>query len=104
MIMSIKEFGKRLKIAREEKEMSQRGLGLALGLSDKTISSYESSRSFPNLEVLMKISEILGKPVESFISSSKEVLLKESLQRVEKKQDEISKEIKEISFLITQGE
>ena len=50
--MSIKDFGEKLKNARLYKKMSQRSLGLALGLSDKTISSYESGRSFPSLEIL----------------------------------------------------
>jgi len=98
--MGIKEFGQRLKSARLQKGISQRGLGLALGLSDKTISSYESSRSFPNLELLFRISSILDKPVEFFITSSKEVLVKEELKKIEIKQDEISNDIKKIFNLI----
>jgi len=98
--MGVKDFGLRLKSARQQKNMSQRGLGLALGLSDKTISSYESLRSYPNLDLLFKISEILDKPVEYFISSSKEVLVKEELKRIQIKQDEISKEIKKIYSII----
>jgi transcriptional regulator with XRE-family HTH domain len=50
--MSIKDFGEKLRSARLYKGMSQRSLGLALGLSDKTISSYESGRSYPSLEIL----------------------------------------------------
>ena len=45
--MPIKDFKTKLKNARINKGMSQRSLGLALGLSDKTISSYESGRSYP---------------------------------------------------------
>lgn len=67
--MSVKDFGKRLKDARVQKGLSQRSLGLSLGLSDKTISSYESSRSYPNLDVLKKITEILNKPFDYFLSS-----------------------------------
>jgi len=98
--MSIKEFGLKLKNARQQKSLSQRGLGLALGLSDKTISSYESSRSYPNLDLLLRISEILDKPVEYFISSSKEILIKEELKRIEIKQEEIIKDIKKIFRII----
>ena len=82
--------------------MSQRSLGLALGLSDKTISSYESSRSYPNLEVLTKISEILGKPLEYFISSNKEVTILDLFEKVERNQKEISKDISTISELLKQ--
>ena len=102
--MSIKDFGFKLKSAREQKRMSQRGLGLALGLSDKTISSYESTRSFPNLEVLVKISEILDKPVEYFVSSSKRVQLEEHIKRVESKQDEIINDIKSIYDILKEEE
>ncbi len=98
--MNIKDFGSRLKNARNQKNISQRGLGLALGLSDKTISSYESSRSYPNLDLLIKISEILDKPIEYFISSSKEVLVKEELQKIEIKQEEISKSLRNITNIL----
>ncbi len=98
--MRIKEFGLRLKNARQQKGLSQRGLGLALGLSDKTISSYESFRSYPNLDLLVRISDILDKPIEYFVSSSKEILIKEELRKIEIKQDDISKDIKKIFKLI----
>lgn len=98
--MSIKDFSSRLKNARLQKGLSQRGLGLALGLSDKTVSSYESSRSYPNLDLLIRISEILDKPVEYFISSSKEILIREELKKIEIKQEEITKDIKKILKII----
>ncbi len=96
----MKDFGKKLKVARQETEMSQRSLGLALGLSDKTISSYESSRSYPNLEVLCKISEILEKPIEYFISSNKEVKISEILKSIDRKQSEIIDDIKVIRDML----
>lgn len=76
--MPIKDFGKKLKAARIERGLSQRSLGLSIGLSDKTISSYESSRSYPSLDILKKISEILRKSVDYFISgeNEKDTLLK----------------------------
>ena len=102
--MSILDFGKKLKSARLERKISQRGLGLALGLSDKTISSYESSRSYPNLELLPKLSEILDKPVEYFVSNAKEILLSEKLETILDKQKEISKELLNIQRKINTGE
>lgn len=101
--MSIKDFGKKLKSARIEKNISQRGLGLALGLSDKTISSYESSRSYPNLELLPKLSEILDKPIEFFVSNSKEIILSEKLDAIISKQNEISIELSKIDDVINKG-
>jgi len=98
----MKNFGKKLKKARRERGMSQRSLGLALGLSDKTISSYESSRSYPNLEVLGKIAEILKKPLEYFISSNKEVEIKDLVERIEGNQEQILKDISVITKLLKQ--
>lgn len=102
--MSMELFNKKLKEARIQKGLSQRGLGLALGLSDKTISSYESNRSFPNLEILEKISEILDKPIEYFISSSKKTSIIELLKQIEKNQEEITKEIISIREFINREE
>lgn len=97
-------FSKRLKEARKEKGISQRGLGLALGLSDKTISSYESNRSLPNLEILRKLSEVLNKPVEYFISSRSDVLIQNLLNRIEINQQNISKELGNIKKIIRKVE
>lgn len=102
--MNIKEFGKRLQKARTELGMSQRSLGLALGLSDKTISSYESSRSYPSLDVLFKISTILNKPIEYFTSSKRVVFIEDYLKRIITKQSDISKDIGIIKDLINTKE
>ena len=102
--MSISDFGKKLKKARVERNISQRGLGLALGLSDKTISSYESSRSYPNLELLPKLAEILDKPIEYFVSNSKEILLTEKFDIIISLQKDISREILNIKGKINKGE
>lgn len=100
----MREFGSRLKKSREEKGISQKSLGLSLGLSDKTISSYESFRSYPNLEVLKKISEILGKPIEYFISSKKEVLIGDYLEKILRKQESLSSEINDLKKLLSKVE
>lgn len=102
--MNISDFGKKLKSARVEKNISQRGLGLALGLSDKTISSYESSRSYPNLELLPKLSQILDKPVEFFVSNSKEIELFDKFETILEKQKEISDELLKIQDMIKKVE
>lgn len=102
--MNIPDFGKKLKSARVEKNISQRGLGLALGLSDKTISSYESSRSYPNLELLPKLSQILDKPVEFFVSNSKEIELFDKFETILDKQKEISDELLKIQDMIKKVE
>ncbi len=102
--MDIKQFRFKLRHSRQDKGLSQRGLGLALGLSDKTISSYESGRSYPNLEILERISDILDKPIEYFISSSKQIQISELIKRIESNQKEITQDISKISDLINREE
>jgi transcriptional regulator with XRE-family HTH domain len=60
-------IGKRIKEAREEQGISQKDLGMSLGLSDKAVSAYEASRTIPPLETLVRIAEELHKPLEYFI-------------------------------------
>ena len=103
--MSTKEFGGKLKSARLETGLSQRSLGLSIGLSDKTISSYESSRSYPNLEILKKISEVLKRPVGYFLSSvTDEIKISDQLYRISKKQEELGKEIDILKELLKKEE
>lgn len=89
--MSVKDFSSKLKSARIESGLSQRSLGLSVGLSDKTISSYESSRSYPSLEILKKLSEKLRKPIGYFFSSDiDEAVL--SIDRLIEKNKELEEE------------
>jgi len=102
--MPIKDFKTKLKNARTYKGMSQRTLGLALGLSDKTISSYESGRSYPSLEILEKMADILDKPIEYFISSSKEVQIDQDLENIDQLLKSITKEISDIKKILSKEE
>ena len=94
--MSIKIFSKRLKTAREQRGMSQRSLGLSMGLSDKTISSYEKNRSYPTVEQLHKISMILKMPLEYFILEDSSIDIYQKLDSIEKKHKEIQKDLEDI--------
>lgn len=101
----LKIFGKKLRKARLEKKLSQKGLGLALGLSDKTISSYESGRSYPNLEMLQKFVEILSKPVEYFVLNEEEELLTNYYtQQIDANQKELNRLIGELLKRLKQVE
>ena len=101
--MYIKELlAKRLKKARQEKGYTQRDVGLLTGLSDKSISAYEKGKVVPPLEVLVKIAEVLEKPVSFFLEESidtREVLLaelrslREQLSRLQAEIDRLTKEI-----------
>lgn len=51
----MKKFKERIRELRLENKLSQKQLSQELGLSEKTISHYESGYSEPSLEILMKI-------------------------------------------------
>jgi transcriptional regulator with XRE-family HTH domain len=85
-------FAERLRKAREEYGISQRSLALSLGLSDKTISSYETSNSYPNLEILKKISDFFQKPTDYFLASKyEESTLLERVRELEKEVEKLKK-------------
>lgn len=66
----LSNIGGRIKKAREEQNISQKDLGMSLGLSDKAVSAYEASRTVPPLETLVRISEELNKPLDYFIKDN----------------------------------
>ena len=66
----LSNIGGRIKQAREEQDISQKDLGMSLGLSDKAVSAYEASRTVPPLETLVRIPEELNKPLDYFIRNN----------------------------------
>ena len=52
-------LGSRIARLRKEKGITQQQLADRIYVADKTISSWESNRTEPNLEMIIKISEIL---------------------------------------------
>lgn len=63
----MKMIGDRIKETRKEKKISQQELAERLFVSDKTVSSWEQNRTEPNLDMLVKISEVLGISVSHLI-------------------------------------
>ena len=53
------EFRKRLKEARDIREVSQKEVGKAIGVSRSAVCYYESGRSLPDMEQIEKIAEFL---------------------------------------------
>jgi transcriptional regulator with XRE-family HTH domain len=89
--------GERIRIYREKAGVSQKKLGLALGLSDKAVSAYESGRTLPPLETLFRIAEELDRPIEYFISEeTKEMSINEKIESIDSHLHTILKEIEEL--------
>lgn len=93
----LEKIGEKIRDAREEQGISQKDLGMALGLSDKAISAYEASRTIPPLETLIRISEELNKPLEYFIkSNSDDYKVETRLAAMEGIVEQLLKEIRKI--------
>lgn len=87
-------LGNKILNLRKEKGLTQQELADKLFVTDKTISSWESDRTEPDLEMLIKLSEILETSVGNLLYSDNEKndieteikvkLSKEEFERIEK--------------------
>jgi len=62
----LNELAERIRNARKDARLSQQALGEAIGVSDKSISAYEQSRSIPPFEKIKKIAVHTQRPVSYF--------------------------------------
>ncbi len=93
-------LGKKIKTAREDAKMSQLQVGVALGVSDKTISGYESNRICPPVEKIQMLSEFLKKPLTFFIEDDeRDYKISSRLRAVEITLRDIRKDLREIKLL-----
>jgi len=63
----MKDIGKNIKAIRQTKGMTQNDLADALYVTRQTVSNYENGRSRPDLDMLLKIAEILEADVNAVI-------------------------------------
>lgn len=93
----LQDIGKKIREAREDQGISQKDLGMALGLSDKAVSAYEASRTIPPLETLVRIAEELNKPLDYFLdSNADEYKIETKLSTMEHTVSDLLKEIHRI--------
>lgn len=98
-------LGQRIKVAREESKLSQLQVAVALGVSDKTISGYESGRISPPINKLQKIADLLKKPVGYFIGSDpKNYKVASRLRAIEVVLRELRQELREIKVFAQKGD
>lgn len=69
----LKQIGERIKCAREEIGYSQRELGDALCLSDRTVSAYEVGRAQPSLKILQELSRVTHRPISYFLDEDQQI-------------------------------
>ena len=88
-------LGKKIQKAREKAGMSQRKLGILLGVSDKTVSSYENDRTKPSVEILSRIAKELKKPIGCFLDETL-ITTEDRISVIQAKIQELKKEISDI--------
>ena len=95
-----KELGRRIKIAREEAKMSQLQVGVALAVSDKTISGYESGRIAPPIDKLMHLADLFKKPIAFFLGADpRDYKVASRLRAVEVALRDVRKQLNEIRLI-----
>lgn len=94
------ELGHRLKQAREESRMSQLQVGVALGVSDKTISGYESHRISPPIDKLISLADLFKKPINFFLGADpKDYKVASRLRAVEIALRDVRQQLNEIKMI-----
>lgn len=84
----IKEVGKRVKLARQNRGMTQDEVGELIGISPKTISAIEVGRVEPSISQMQAIAAVLEEPLGYFVGESTSV--------VESKMDRVATELEAI--------
>lgn len=65
--MDRKKLGKKIKLARVERDLTQTDLASLTGTKQKSISMYENGVSMPSVEMLVKIAKVLNKTAGHFL-------------------------------------
>ena len=66
-----KKLGKRIRLARVERDLTQTALARKIRAKQKSISRYETGASVPTIDTLMKIASALKKPPSYFLKESR---------------------------------
>lgn len=79
------EFNKILKSERTKQGLSQSDLATKLHVARQTISKWETGESYPNLDVLLSISEILDIPTDVLLKGENNTVAETISKAVNKK-------------------
>lgn len=83
------KIGEKIKKARKIRQITQSQLAKITGVSDKSISAYESNRVKPPVYVLEKIARMTGQSISFFLEDSPEGMILSKLREIEKQFTEI---------------
>jgi len=65
--IEVRKFGKNIKLARIELDLTQTQLAQRINSKQKSISRYETGASLPSIKTLVKIAKVLKKPTGYFL-------------------------------------
>src|SRR5699024_12416871 len=68
------DIGKKLKEKRQEANLTQKELAEILHVSRQTISSWEVGRTYPDLDILIAISELYDTPLDDLLKEDSEMV------------------------------
>jgi len=88
------KIGQKIKAARKIKRITQDELAKVIGVSDKSISAYESDRANPPLSVVEKISKATNQSLNFFLEETIETSILSKLTEVENQFKEIKRLLK----------
>ena len=66
-------FGKRLKEEREKRGWSQIDLAEKIHVSRQSVSKWETGKNYPNIEVIIDLSDLFGITVDDLLRSDKDL-------------------------------
>jgi len=91
----LRELAKKIKLARKHARLSQADLGKHIGVSDKSISSYEKGRSIPPIEKLKKIAQYTNHSIQYFTDEeTDDITISNKLQIIQQELEEIKRLLK----------
>lgn len=95
------EIGSKLKLARQERQLTQEVMAAFLGVSRQTISNWENNKSYPDIISLIKISDYYDMTLDELVKGDPQMVnhLSESTNRV-KSQKRFSKLIQVITYVL----
>lgn len=85
----MKLLGRKIREARKIKRITQESLATAVGVSDKSISAYESGRVDPPLAVLERIAQNTDHTVQYFLEETTESTIVARLTEIQRLFEEI---------------
>lgn len=94
------DIGKKIRAAREESTLSQADVGKNIGVSDKTVSGYESGRISPPIDKLVALAELFKKPIAYFLGADpKDYRVASRLRAVEVALMDVREQLKQVKLV-----